>query len=89
VPTFAELGFPGFYTGSWVGFFAPARTPDAVVTALNAEINATLGQPDAQERFKALGFDPVVENASAAAARLKRDLADWGRMVRAVGIMTD
>jgi tripartite-type tricarboxylate transporter receptor subunit TctC len=89
VPTFAEQGFPGFSTGSWVGFFAPARTPDAVVTALNAEINAILGQAEAQERFRALGFDLVIEDASAAAARFQRDLADWGKMVRAVGIMTD
>jgi tripartite-type tricarboxylate transporter receptor subunit TctC len=89
VPTFAEQGFPGFSTGSWVGFFAPARTPDAVVTALNAEINAILGQAEAQERFRALGFDLVIRNAPAAAARFQRDLADWGKMVRAVGIMTD
>jgi tripartite-type tricarboxylate transporter receptor subunit TctC len=89
VPTFAELGFPGFSTGSWVGFFAPARTPDAVVTALNAEINAVLGQAEAQERFKALGFDLVIQDVPAAAARFQRDLADWGKMVRAVGITTD
>ncbi len=89
VPTFAEQGFPGFSTGSWVGFFAPARTPDAVVTALNAEINAILGQAEAQERFRALGFDLVIQDAPAAAAKFKGDLADWGKMVRAVGIMTD
>ena len=89
VPTLAEMGFPDFYTGSWVGFFAPARTPDAVVTALNAEINAILSQAEAQERFRTLGFDPVVENVPAAAARFQRDLADWGKMVRAVGITAD
>jgi tripartite-type tricarboxylate transporter receptor subunit TctC len=89
VPTFAEQGFPGFYTGSWVGFFAPARTPDAVVTALNAEINAILGQAEAKERFRALGFDLVVQDVPTATARFQRDLADWGKMVRAVGIMTD
>jgi tripartite-type tricarboxylate transporter receptor subunit TctC len=89
VPTFGEMGFPGFYTGSWVGFFAPARTPDAVVTALNAEINAILSQAEAQERFKALGFDPVIGDVPTAAARFHRDLADWGKMVRTVGIMTD
>ncbi len=89
VPTFAEMGFPGFATGSWVGFFAPARTPDAVVTALNAEINAILRQAEAQERFRALGFDLAVQDAPAAAARFQRDLADWGKMVRAVGIVTD
>jgi tripartite-type tricarboxylate transporter receptor subunit TctC len=89
VPTLGEMGFPDFYTGSWVGFFAPRRTPDAVVTALNTEINAVLGQAEAQERFRTLGFDPVIEDVPAAAARFHRDLVDWGRMVRAVGIMAD
>jgi tripartite-type tricarboxylate transporter receptor subunit TctC len=89
VPTFAEMGFPDFYTGSWVGLFAPARTPDAVVNALNAEINAILGQAEAQERLRTLGFDPVLAKAPAAAARFQRDLADWGKMVRAVGFATD
>jgi tripartite-type tricarboxylate transporter receptor subunit TctC len=83
------MGYPDFYTGSWVGFFAPVRTPDAVVTALNTEINAILGQAEAQERFRTLGFDPVMEDVPAAAARFHRDLADWGRMVRAVGITAD
>jgi tripartite-type tricarboxylate transporter receptor subunit TctC len=59
------------------------------VTALNAEINAVLGQAEAQERFKALGFDLVIQDVPAAAARFQRDLADWGKMVRAVGITTD
>ena len=30
VPTYGEMGFPNVYSGSWVGFFAPAKTPDAV-----------------------------------------------------------
>ncbi len=89
VPILAEVGYPDFYTGSWVGFFAPARTPDAVVTALNTEVNAILTQAEAKERFRTLGFDLVLENVPAAAARFRRDLADWGRMVRAVGITTD
>src|SRR5262249_12697058 len=62
VPTLAEMGFPEFHTGSWVGFFAPARMPDALVTGLNAEINAILRQAAIQERLRSLGFDPVLQN---------------------------
>src|SRR5438105_4172014 len=39
VPIYGEMGFPNVYSGSWVGFFAPARTPDSVVKTLNGEIN--------------------------------------------------
>ena len=46
VPTYGEMGYPNVYSGSWVGFFAPAKTPDAVVAKLNAEINAVMKEPD-------------------------------------------
>src|SRR3954471_13513284 len=39
VPTYGEMGYPNVYSASWVAFFAPAKTPDAVVEKLNAEIN--------------------------------------------------
>src|SRR5438094_8625410 len=39
VPTYGEMGFPNVYSGSWVGFFAPVKTPEAVIAKLNAEIN--------------------------------------------------
>jgi tripartite-type tricarboxylate transporter receptor subunit TctC len=57
VPTLAESGFPDFENASWIGYFAPARTPPAVIQALNAEINNALRQADVQERLAALGFD--------------------------------
>src|SRR5205809_4558179 len=46
VPTYGEMGFPNVYSGSRVGFFAPARPPDAIVTKLNAEINAIMREPE-------------------------------------------
>ena len=42
VPTYGEMGFPNIEIGSWVGVFAPAKTPDAVVAKLNAEISAAM-----------------------------------------------
>jgi tripartite-type tricarboxylate transporter receptor subunit TctC len=46
VPTVAELGFPGFDVSEWFGIVAPASTPQAVVSRLNAETNAVLLDPD-------------------------------------------
>ena len=57
VPTYGEMGFPNVYSGSWVGFFAPAKTPDAMVAKLNAEINAIMQEPEAQQKLKTIGFD--------------------------------
>ncbi len=85
VPSYAEMGFPDVYHGSWVGFFAPAKTPDAVVEKLNSEINAIMREPDSQEKLKAVGFDVIIKSPAEAADYFKREVADWGRRVHAIG----
>jgi tripartite-type tricarboxylate transporter receptor subunit TctC len=85
VPTYGEMGFPNIYSGSWVGIFAPAKTPDAVVTKLNAEINAVMKEPDSLEKLAKAGFDPVVKNVSETNAYFEDEIARWGKVVKAVG----
>ena len=85
VPTYGELGFPGVYSGSWVAFFAPGKTPDAIVTRLNSEINALMHEPDSLEKLKQNGFDPVVKNVAESEAYYKSEVASWAKMVNAIG----
>lgn len=85
VPTYAEMGYPNMYVGSWVGLFAPAKTPDAVVAKLNAEINAVMKEPDSLERLKKAGFEPVVKSAAEVNEYFKTDVERWGKMVQAIG----
>jgi tripartite-type tricarboxylate transporter receptor subunit TctC len=85
VPTYGEMGYPNFYSGSWVGFFAPAKTPDAVVSKLNTEINALMKEPDSLQQLAKSGFDPVVKNAAEVNIYFKDDVERWGKMVKAIG----
>jgi tripartite-type tricarboxylate transporter receptor subunit TctC len=85
VPTFGEMGYPNVYSGSWVGFFAPAKTPQAIVEKLNAEINAVMKEPDSLEKLAKAGFDPVVKDVAETAAYFKEEVESWAKMVRAVG----
>jgi tripartite-type tricarboxylate transporter receptor subunit TctC len=85
VPTFTEMGFANFYSASWVGFFAPAKTPDAVVTKLNTEINALMKEPDSLEKLAKAGFEPVVKNVAETNQSFKADVERWGKMVTAIG----
>jgi tripartite-type tricarboxylate transporter receptor subunit TctC len=48
VPTFVELGFPGFDVSEWFGIVAPANTPAAIITRLNDETNKVLQDPELQ-----------------------------------------
>lgn len=85
VPTYAEAGFPDVYSQSWVGFFAPAKTPDAVVAKLNTEINNVMKEPDSLEKLAKAGFDPVVKDVADTNAYFKSEVASWGKMVQAIG----
>jgi len=89
VPTYGEMGFPNVYSGSWVAFFAPAKTPDAIVGKLNAEINAAMKDAEVLEKLKAIGFDPIVKDVAATNAYFRDEIANWGKMVKAVGITVD
>ena len=89
VPTYGEMGFPNIYSGSWVGFFAPAKTSDAVVAKLNAEINAIMQEPEAQQKLKTIGFDVMIKGVAETSDYFKSEIAMWGKMTRAIGYSSD
>jgi tripartite-type tricarboxylate transporter receptor subunit TctC len=89
VPTYGEMGFPNVYSGSWVGFFVPAKTPNAIVAKLNAEINGVMQEPQAEQKLKAIGFDVMVKGQAEAEQYFRSEVASWGKMTRAIGYSSD
>ena len=89
LPTVTEAGFPGFEERSWVGYFAPAKTPDAIVNKLNREINAILGLADVKGRLDAMGLETRPGSPVAFAAYLKSEVARWAKIIRTIGITAD
>ena len=85
VPTYGEMGYPNVYSGSWVAVFAPGKTSDAVVQKLNTEINAGMKDADALDRLAKAGFDAVVKTVAESNDYYKSEVADWGKMVKAIG----
>jgi tripartite-type tricarboxylate transporter receptor subunit TctC len=86
VPTYAETGIPNVQSGTWVGFFVPSKTADAIVLKLNASINEIMKMPDVQEKLKSIGFDAVIRSPSETDSFFKSEVVNWGKMVRAVGL---
>ena len=85
VPTVAESGFPGFEDYTWVGVFAPSKTPPDVVQHLNSEINKILRSADFQTKLAGVGFEPVGGSTKEAADYLKTELAKWAKVVKETG----
>lgn len=89
VPTVAESGFPGFEDYTWVGVFAPAKTPKAIIQRLNREIADIQRQPDFQARLATAGFEVMGGSTHEAQDYLRGELAKWAKVVRETGAKAD
>ena len=86
VPTLAEAGLPGYEAGSWYGILAPSGTPAAIVTRLNAEINAAIRQPEVRERLAAEGAEVVGGAPEEFAFHIRGELERMKKLVRTAGL---
>jgi tripartite-type tricarboxylate transporter receptor subunit TctC len=85
LPTVAESGLPGFDMGSWYGLMAPAGTPAAVVSHLNAETIKVLKLADVKQRLDNSGFDALVSTPEEYAAYTRTEIDKWAKIVKASG----
>src|SRR5712671_6591223 len=89
VATFQESGLAGFDVSSWVGIFAPAKTPAPVVQKLNRELEAALKTPFVRERYATLGIEPVGNTPAQFGEQVRADLARWAEVVKAANVKVD
>jgi len=86
LPTVAESGLPGFESGSWQGFFAPAGTAAAIRGKLHREIVAVVRLPDMASQLARDGSEPVGSTPEAFSRFVATDLAKWARVARDAGM---
>ena len=89
VPTIAEQGYPGFAAVGWIGIVAPARTPEAVLDRLNAEVSRLIAKPEVKDRLAALSFLPVGDSREHFAAFIREEVAKWAKVVKESGAKID
>ena len=81
-PTLEEAGIKGVEAGIWLGLFAPAGTPAAIVARINAEVNKVLAMPDIREKISAGGATAAGGSSEDFAAFVRTDYAKWGKIAR-------
>jgi tripartite-type tricarboxylate transporter receptor subunit TctC len=81
VPTFAEQGIKDQEADTITGIVAPAGTPKEIIDLLYREIAKAVGQPDVKDRLMTLGFKPVANKPEEFSARIKLEMAKWGKVV--------
>lgn len=85
VPTISESGVKGYEMNPWVGMFAPAGTPKAVIDRLNAEANKALRSADVVQKLENQVLDPWTSTPEEFNERLKVDYEKYGRLIKLTG----
>ena len=89
VPTIAEF-YPDLTMVQWSGVFAPAGTPEPVLSRLRAEVNKALALPDVKERLRnAGGMEPWITTPDEFAAEIRSDHAKYAKLLKEVGVKID
>jgi tripartite-type tricarboxylate transporter receptor subunit TctC len=83
VPTIAEAGVPGFQATLWVGFMAPAKTPQPIVDLLNGTITAILQRPDIRQAWEKQGATPLIMTQPQFADFMQAEVDKWAKVIKA------
>jgi len=85
VPAIAET-LKGFEVYGWYGILAPAKTPPAVVSKLNSEINATLKDPEFRKLVEPLGYIPTGSSPEEFGRYVQTETKRWAGVIDKAGI---
>ena len=89
VPTVAEAGLPGFEMLSWFGLLAPAGTPQAIISRLNAETIKALSTSDMKSAVAAQGSEVMSGSPEQFADYIKVEIARIGKIAKTAGIKAE
>lgn len=84
VPAVAEF-LPGYELSPWFGIWVPAKTPNAIVARLNAEITRALERDDVKDFYARQGALPITSTPESFGQFIKTEAAKWQGLVKRVG----
>jgi tripartite-type tricarboxylate transporter receptor subunit TctC len=89
IRTLAESGLPGYDASGWFAILAPARTPEAIVKRVNAELTTLLATPDVQARLATAFMDATSSTPQGLAELIRQDTAKWSKVIKSANITLD
>ncbi len=89
IPTIAEAGLKDFRWNSWGAFFAPAKTPRAIIDKLNREMTGALRHPEVQKTMRNLGVDPAPTTPAELDRFVVQDLAMIAKLAKIADIQPE
>ena len=85
VGTFREQGYPDLEIYIWAALVAPAGTPDATISRLNAEFVKALNSPTIKELWRAMDFEPLPSSPEELGRFVQQESRRWAEAVKLSG----
>jgi tripartite-type tricarboxylate transporter receptor subunit TctC len=84
-PTVDESGVPGYESSGWYALWAPAATPPQILARLNREVTALLASAAMKDPLAAQGLEAIPTKPEVFASRLRVEIDQWAKVVKATG----
>ena len=81
-----EAGLRGYEASIWNGFLAPARTPSAIISKLEATLLQIMQTQEIKDHFAAIGAEPLTSTPAEFGRFIASELAKWSRVIREAGV---
>lgn len=89
MPTLNETSVPGFNSTMWIGAFAPAKTPAAIVDKLNVELSKIVKTKTIIDFYRVNGMEPLTSSPQEFSKFFREDVIKWGKIIKDAGIKLD
>jgi len=87
VPTMAEAGVKGFDIDSWIGIFAPAKTPPEALAKLRKEVRAII--PELKDAYAKIGGTTIEMSEAETGPFIQKEYESWTKVIKDSGIKLD
>jgi tripartite-type tricarboxylate transporter receptor subunit TctC len=85
LPTVAEQGYPGYENVTWHSFAFPAGVSKPILKKMHDEIVKALNTPSVRDTILAQGLEPVGNSPEEVSARIRKESAEYAKLVKAIG----
>jgi tripartite-type tricarboxylate transporter receptor subunit TctC len=88
IPTLIESGYP-VDASAWIGFMAPAGTPQAIIDRYHDEIVKILASPDVHQRLTSVYFDVIASTPKEFDDYIRWETPRWAKIIHDTGAKAD
>ncbi len=85
----SEQGYPGFNISNWMGLFAPAGTPKAVIDSIEAACMKIFKEREMIAEMEKMGFELAVMSSDQYAKQISIDIDTYGKVIKAANVKLD